>query len=300
MFGLLNLNKPEGMTSRDVVNIVQRLVKPAKAGHAGTLDPLATGVLLVCVGPATRLISLLQQAPKTYLAEFALGQRSDTDDSTGVVEVDESVTTPPTQEQIKEALTQFQGPIEQIPPAYSAIKVGGKRAYALARQGQDVELAARTVHVHAIRLLQYEWPNVVVEVECGSGTYIRSIARDLGESLGCGGLMTGLQRTRIGRFSIGDAVDPQTLTADNLANHLISAVRIVEEISTYRCTQQEASLVEKGRSFPVNKSQLTKRRPGQSADKIDVGLLSADGDQLLAMAELRRQGRKMQPRIVFR
>ena len=186
MFGVLNLNKPPGVTSRDVVNVVQRIVKPIKVGHAGTLDPMATGVLLVCVGPATRLISLLQQAPKNYVAEFRLGERSDTDDSTGTVSVQEASASSVTMSQLETTLQSFVGSFDQVPPVFSAVKVQGQRAYAKARRGEDVQLLAKRVTVYAIDLLDFSWPVVSLRIRCGSGTYIRSIARDLGEKLGCG------------------------------------------------------------------------------------------------------------------
>ncbi len=307
LFGVLNLNKPAGVTSRDVVNVVQRLVRPAKTGHAGTLDPMATGVLLVCVGPATRLISLLQQQTKTYVADFRLGQRSDTDDSTGTVEDSRLPDSLPSADQVRAALSSFVGTIEQTPPAYSAVHVAGRRAYELARAGQDVELAARKVRVDAIEVLNYDWPSLSVQITCGSGTYIRSIARDLGELLNCGGLMSALQRTAIGSFPVSDAVRPDLLTVDNLATHLTPAVRIVDGISKYVCTVDECERIARGHMLEVSKSQLTKvpTSPaqiiagGDEAPLPQVALLSPCGEHLLAVGEIRRQGRKIQPRTVF-
>jgi tRNA pseudouridine55 synthase len=306
LFGVINLHKPAGMTSRDVVNVVQNLVRPAKVGHAGTLDPMATGVLLVCIGPATRLVSILQQAPKTYLAEFRLGQRSDTDDSTGQVEETPNAIPVPL-DRIKSALSDFCGIIEQTPPAYSAIKVGGQRAYALARQGQEIELQSRRVRIDWIEVVNYEWPMLTVTIRCGSGTYVRSIARDIGDRLGCGGLMTGLVRTAIGEFGLANALDPSSLNEQSIADAVLPAIRVVGHVSQYRCSEVEETIVARGGSFDLNKARFAKKtmQPDRPADaealsKVPpVALVSACGTELLALAEIRRQGRKIQPRTVF-
>ncbi len=200
MNGLLVIDKPGGMTSRDVVNRVQRwFPKGTKVGHTGTLDPLATGVLVVCIGAATRLADFVQAMGKTYRSRFRLGARSDTDDADGTITPLPGAV-PPTEEELRAALGQFVGLIKQVPPAYSAVKLGGRRAHDMARRGEDVSPAARTVRVDGIRLLGYEWPFADVEIDCGKGTYIRSIARDLGERLRCGGLVETLRRTRVGPF----------------------------------------------------------------------------------------------------
>lgn len=209
MNGLLVIDKPGGMTSRDVVNRVQRwFPKGTKVGHTGTLDPLATGVLVVCVGAATRLADLVQGMGKSYRSRFRLGARSDTDDAGGTVTPVPGAT-PPTAEQVRAILETFVGSIEQLPPTYSALKLGGRRAHDLARRGKEVSLAPRTVRVDAVRPLGYDWPFADVEIDCGKGTYIRSIARDLGEKLGCGGLVETLRRTRVGPFTTeqGTGVD---------------------------------------------------------------------------------------------
>jgi tRNA pseudouridine55 synthase len=209
--GILNIAKPGGITSRATVNRVQRLVRPAKVGHAGTLDPLATGVLVVCVGRATRLIPFVQQPPKVYRARFRLGSRSDTDDITGEVipsEFDGEVS----REDVVSLLPQFQGRIEQVPPAYSAVRVKGRRAYALARKGTAVELTSRPVDVYEISLNEFAYPDLAMTIECGSGTYIRSIGRDLGDLLGCGAVMTALERTCVGPFELENAVSLDTLS----------------------------------------------------------------------------------------
>src|SRR4051812_7138067 len=193
--GVLNLNKPPGATSRDVVNRVVQLERKLKVGHAGTLDPLATGVLVVCVGAATRLIENVQRMPKVYRTVVRLGARSDTLDADGrVTEVEHPEV--PDEGGIRAAMADQVGRIAQRPPAFSALKVEGRRAYDLARAGRDVDLAPRPVRIDRIDLLAYAWPRLELEIACGSGTYIRSIARDVGEALGCGGLVDVLVRTR--------------------------------------------------------------------------------------------------------
>ncbi|MEO2013911.1 MAG: tRNA pseudouridine(55) synthase TruB [Fuerstiella sp.] len=299
MFGVLNLNKPTGVTSRDVVNVVQRLVKPAKVGHAGTLDPMATGVLLVCVGAATRLISLLQRSSKTYVAGFRLGQRSDTDDSSGIVTdvpIDGDV---PSEQQVRDLLKTFIGTIEQVPPAFSAVKVDGQRAYAKARRGESVELKSKSVHVFAIDVFEYSWPNLTLRIECGSGTYIRSIARDLGESLGCGGLMTSLERTAIGAFPVAAAIDPESLSAESIVATMTDPIVVVAGMPTFQCSSDDEDLVRIGRQLSISESKLHIPPAAATAQVSEIAVVSADGKRLLALGELNRQNDIVQPRTVF-
>jgi tRNA pseudouridine55 synthase len=217
--GLLNLTKPSGITSRRVVDRIQRLVRPESAGHAGTLDPLANGVLVVCIGQATRLIEYVQRMPKTYEATFLLGRSSETEDIEGTVV--ELIDPPrPTADELARAATALVGTILQRPPAYSALKVQGRRAYDLARRGETVELQPRPIEVYALDVLRYDYPELHVRIRCGSGTYVRSLGRDLAESLGTGAVMSALTRTAIGRFTLAEACDAETLTTANLAEHL--------------------------------------------------------------------------------
>ena len=203
--GLLVVDKPQGITSRDAVDRVQRwFPRRTKVGHAGTLDPLATGVLVIAVGPCTRLIEYVQDMAKCYTSRFLLGATSDTDDLDGTVTAHPGGVIP-TPNQVEEALASFVGEIEQTPPAYSAAKVAGKRAYALARGGEEVKLAPRQVRVDSIEIRSYEYPQLEVTIECGKGTYVRSIARDLGRLLDCGGLVGTLRRERIGPFLAEEA-----------------------------------------------------------------------------------------------
>ena len=231
--GVINLDKPAGMSSaRAVVKVKRLLPRGTKIGHAGTLDPFATGVLLLLIGKATKLCERLMDQPKQYEATIKLGATTATDDpeSPEIVTAQFSPAHGPgylgeaiTSSQVEETLKRFVGAIQQRPPSYSAMKIGGRRAYDLARRGNEVKLEARTVQVYNIELLDYHWPLLRVRIDCGRGTYIRSIARDLGESLGVGGYLTQLRRTRVGEFRIEQAVMLEQLLADGIERHLRGA-----------------------------------------------------------------------------
>jgi tRNA pseudouridine55 synthase len=249
MNGLLVIDKPGGMTSRDVVNRVQRwFPRKTKIGHTGTLDPLATGVLVVCVGAATRLADFVQAMGKTYRSRFRLGGTSTTDDANGTVTANPAAV-PPTSEQIAAAIPFFVGNVEQVPPAFSALKVSGARAHELAREGKDVSLAARTVRIDAIRVLGYDWPFLDVEIDCGKGTYIRSIARDLGVKLGCGGMVESLRRTRVGPFLDEDAVGLD-LPAEKVGEHLVPPSVAVSRLPVVRVFREAEIGFLNGREVP--------------------------------------------------
>lgn len=203
--GILNINKPQGWTSFGVVARLKRLTGEKRLGHAGTLDPIATGVLPVCFGQATRVAEFIAAGGKTYLAEIKLGEATDTFDREGKV-VYKGDPTGISADHIKEVLMSFCGTIEQTPPPYSALKKDGKPHYQLAREGLSVSPKPRRVTIYNIRLVKYESPLVTIEVECGKGTYIRSLAHDLGQRLGCGAYLNNLTRLRCGPFSIEDAL----------------------------------------------------------------------------------------------
>jgi tRNA pseudouridine55 synthase len=263
--GLLNLNKPAGMTSRRVVDIVGRLAKPAKAGHAGTLDPLATGVLVVCVGAATRFIEYVQRMPKSYHATFLLGRRSATDDLEGeVVELPDAPV--PTVEEISAAVGRFVGRIEQRPPAFSAVKLQGRPAYKLARKGQHVELAARPVDIYRIEVVEYQYPQLVLDVHCGSGTYIRSLGRDLAESLGTAAVMSALVRTAIGRFRVEEAADPGQLTRDNWLDFLQPALRAIEYLPRVQLSADDATRIRHGLTIAAKEEGAREKREPENTE----------------------------------
>ncbi len=250
MFGILNLRKPSGITSRDAVNQVQRIVRPVKVGHAGTLDPLADGVLLVMLGGATRLTEYLQRLPKQYHATFLLGRRSDTEDTQGEV-ILLPTDDPPSMEQLRQVLPRFRGPILQRPPAFSALKVAGRRAYQLARAGQPVALAPRKVQIDELQIEQYDYPQLVLRIVCGSGTYVRSLGRDLADALGTGAVMSALTRTAIGPWKVEQAVDPEQLDRTTLSEHLQSPLMGLPDLQRVMLHTQQRQAVQRGQSVSL-------------------------------------------------
>jgi tRNA pseudouridine55 synthase len=289
--GLLNLNKPSGITSRSAVNQITRVLPKVKIGHAGTLDPLASGILVVCLGPATRLIESVQAMPKTYRVTVRLDATSDTLDADGrVVPVSDPVI--PGIETIQEALTRQTGMIEQMPPAFSALKIQGVRAYELARSGQAVVLAPRRVMIHQIILVSYRWPRLDLEIVCGGGTYIRSIARDLGAVLGCGGLLEVLTRTRIGPFSLESAIEPADVTADSLIHQIRPALEAVPDLPRVQLSPEQVAEIARGKVVRV--PPLPLQEPAGSS----VALLDPSGN-LVAIGELSATRDAIQPRKVM-
>lgn len=208
--GYLALDKPRGWTSHDVVARVRRIVGVRRVGHAGTLDPAATGVLPIAVGTATRTIEYLAEASKTYLADVTLGIETDSYDAEGQV-VSQIDASHMTQDVVEEHLAAFRGPINQIPPMHSAIHVNGQRLYDLARQGKTIDRAPRQITIHRLEIRAWRAPVVTLLVECSKGTYVRSLAHDLGGALGVGGMLSSLVRTRSGPFHLRDAVTLEVL-----------------------------------------------------------------------------------------
>ncbi len=202
--GLLNFFKPAGITSAKALYRVRSLTGIRKSGHAGTLDPAADGVLLLCMGKVTKRVEALMNLPKVYRAVGRLDVTSKSFDSDAPHEPVE-VRAIPTEEQVRLAAAEFQGPIEQVPPAVSALKVKGLRAYKMARRNQEISLEPRIVHIYRMTVLRYDWPEVEFEVACGRGTYIRALIRDLGQKLGTGGCLTSLTRTAVGPFTVQQA-----------------------------------------------------------------------------------------------
>lgn len=208
--GILSVDKPPGMTSHDVVDALRRITGQRKVGHAGTLDPMATGVLLVCLGQATRVAEYLMAGQKLYRATIVLGATTDTHDADGQITSDGG-RTDFSRTEIEAALASFMGRIEQVPPMFSAIKQGGQPLYKLARKGKTVERKPRQVKIEAIELLEWTSPALIVEVACSPGTYIRSLARDVGNQLGCGAYLAGLVRLGSGQFTLAEAVSLERL-----------------------------------------------------------------------------------------
>jgi tRNA pseudouridine55 synthase len=203
--GVLVVDKPSGFTSMDAVAVVRGKAGGVKVGHAGTLDPLATGVLVVALGAATRKLARVMATDKRYRTVVDLGAFTSTDDLEGD-RVEVEVAVPPSVQDVRAALSGFEGEIQQRPPPHSAVKVGGRRAYALSRRGREPDLPPRTVTAHGVDLVGYEWPLAEIDVRCGKGFYVRSLARDLGRALGTGGHCRSLRRTAVGPFTESESV----------------------------------------------------------------------------------------------
>jgi tRNA pseudouridine55 synthase len=272
LHGLLVIDKPGGLTSRDVVDRVQPWFPPrTRIGHTGTLDPLATGVLVLCVGAATRLTEYVQRMEKVYEIRVQLGARSDTDDADGVVAMQSQMGEPLDRSTIERHLQGFLGETEQVPPIYSAARVGGRRAYDLARRGREVDLKPRKVTIHAIEVLAYDYPALELRVRCGKGTYMRSLARDLGDQLGCGAYVAALRRTRIGPFDASNAL----------------SLEIDGTVACTRLLPLEAAVAEVPR-LVLPAGELARLRQGQAVTATDVPGNLKPGQEFAVFDEARR------------
>ncbi len=284
--GLILIDKPEGPTSHDVVARVRQATGIRRVGHTGTLDPIASGLLLLCLGWATRLAEFLVGLPKTYRARIRLGEQTDTEDRTGATIARSEAWREVEVDDVRRALKAQQGVIEQLPPAYSAKKVAGRRAYQLAREGSAVSLRAQRVQVARAELLDFDPPDLDVEIDCSSGTYVRSLARDLGVALGAGAHLVGLRRLEIGPFRVEEAV---SLEADPSREELLSRVRPPEEavagLASVALDSEAAAAVAEGRAIEWSGAAL------------DGPVALMTGGRLLAIGEL-RDG-QLRPRKVF-
>ena len=294
--GLLNLNKPAGPTSMDMVRQIKRLTGVRKTGHGGTLDPIASGVLPICLGQATRLMSYLVDSTKVYEARLRLGVATDTFDSTGAV----TGTADPsgvTREAFEAAMEDFRGPLLQVPPMYSALKKGGERLYELARAGVDVEREPRPVEVMRLELKDWAHPEATIEVECGRGLYVRSLAHDLGQALGCGAHLTGLVRLRAGPFSVDDAVTLEELedaaTAGRWQGLLSPLDAVVQHLPAAVVSPALASSVRQGRRVALGMWGGASAQP-----QGPCRLYTTDG-RLVALASYKRDMGLWQPTLVF-
>jgi tRNA pseudouridine55 synthase len=221
MDGILLVDKPEGWTSHDVVAKVRSIIKAetgqkVKVGHTGTLDPFATGLLVLVLGKYTKQAGEFSKLDKVYEAELTLGKTSTTGDREGKISSQQTVGRRPEKEEIEEVLKGFTGEIEQIPPVFSAIKVGGRRAYKMARAGQEVKLEPRAVTIYEIIDVDYEYPKLKLTAKVSSGTYVRSLAEDIGQKLGTGAYLSALRRTQVGRFNVEKAQTVEALTSNNI------------------------------------------------------------------------------------
>lgn len=248
--GLLVIDKPPGITSRDAVDVAAKwFPRKTKIGHAGTLDPLATGVLVLALGQATRLIEYVQAMPKVYRTRITFGATSDTDDADGTITPTASVSAVE-DSAVRIALSKFDGEVEQVPPAYSAAHVAGRRAHSLARRGETVSLSPRRVRINRIEVLAYSWPELELDVHCGKGTYIRSIARDLGAALGVGGYVQALRRLSIGPFTVEAAVSLEE-GMEKARARVLPLTAALPELSRGDVTPMEAQRVRSGQSVPM-------------------------------------------------
>lgn len=288
--GVLVVDKPVGLTSHDVVQIIRRGTGIRRAGHTGTLDPRASGVLVILIGPAVRLSEYVSASDKRYQATIRLGASTDTYDSEGTITSSAPVEGI-TEDLFNEILQQFIGEIEQVPPPYSAVKVKGRRAYDMAREGEEVELMPRKINVYSLEVLEWAPPEVVVDVYCSSGTYVRSLANDLGKALGTGAHLIGLRRTKSGRFTLRDAVPLRRLqeafTAGNWYRSLIPAAEALADWPMVELDADQVELVRHGHRVP--------------ADPEAKGLargVSEQGD-LVALMEVDEATQEWQPRKVF-
>lgn len=270
--GILNVNKPSGMTSFQVVALVKRLSGERRVGHAGTLDPMATGILPICLGQATRVVEFLVEATKTYWAEIELGVATDTYDASGRV-TQRSDPSAIDRDQLESALTSFRGLIRQTPPMYSAVKYHGKPLYVLARAGITVERKSRLAYVHSLELIDWQSPVATIEVVCGKGTYIRSIAHDLGQALGCGACLRTLIRTRYGPFSTSDAVSLSQLEDafrhGDWANLLYPPDLVLQQWPAVVINDEEQQDMKNGRSIMLGeRARVQEEIPPVSKDEL--------------------------------
>ena len=297
MFGFLNVYKPAGPTSHDIVDQVRRRIGSAaklkklgriKVGHAGTLDPFADGVLVICLGPATRLADYIQEQLKHYVASIVLGATSETDDTEGDI-----LPTPgavaPAIEGVRQVLTELTGTIEQVPPAHSAVRVSGRRAYKIARSGAQISLRSRPVTVHSLELLDYNYPQLKIAITCSGGTYIRSLARDIGRMLGCGAYCDTLTRTGVGEFDIANArrVDQLEPTRD-----VLSPLLAIPHLLQVKVNPADAERIALGRALAIE--TIEKLKNNSSETKVAI---IDHTDRLLAIGRI--TGQMVQPERVF-
>ncbi len=288
--GVLVVDKPIGLTSHDVVQIIRRGTGIRRAGHTGTLDPRASGVLVVLIGPAVRLSEYVSASDKRYQATIRLGSSTDTYDSEGTVTGSGSVEGI-TEETFDEVLQSFVGEIEQVPPPYSAVKVHGKKAYDFAREGDEVDLQPRKINVYSLDVLEWAPPEAVVDVYCSSGTYVRSLANDLGNKLGCGAHLIGLRRTKSGKFTLRDAVPLRRLQEAFIAGtwykNLIPAAEALADWPMVELDGDQVELIRHGHRVPAEPENTGWARG-----------VSEQGD-LVALLEVDDETHEWQPRKVF-
>lgn len=258
MNGIVIVDKPEGWTSQDVVSKLRGVFQTRRIGHGGTLDPMATGVLPVFVGRATRGVEFFEHAEKTYVATLRLGVTTDTEDITGTVLEEKPVSV--TKEEFLAILPRFQGEIEQIPPMYSALKVNGQKLYDLARQGKEVERKSRKITIFRLECLSFAENEAQILVHCSKGTYIRTLCKDIGNALGCGGCMAALRRVQAGSYTIEQAVTlPELIASENPETYLTPVDSLFSMYEKVVLTPNQEKRCRNGNSFSVTMPDGTYR-----------------------------------------
>ena len=258
MNGIVIIDKPQDWTSQDVVSKLRGVLHTKRIGHGGTLDPMATGVLPVFVGRATRGVEFFEHAEKTYEAVLRLGITTDTEDITGTVLTEQDAFV--TGEQLEQVLQQFRGEIQQIPPMYSALKVGGQKLCDLARKGKEVERKPRTIHIHELTLVSMEADGIRLRVRCSKGTYVRTLCKDIGAALGCGGCMAALRRVAAGAYTIDEAVPLAQLVESNDPESFLRPVdTMFVQYPAVTLTEKQTLRCRNGNSFSVEMAEGTYR-----------------------------------------
>ncbi|WP_370236091.1 MULTISPECIES: tRNA pseudouridine(55) synthase TruB [Henriciella] len=298
--GWLNVDKPVDVTSTQVVGILKRLFNAQKCGHGGTLDPLADGILPIAFGEATKTVQWAMDADKEYVFTIEWGRTTSTLDAEGEIVATSDVR--PTQDAIEDALEQFEGDIEQVPPKYSAIKVDGERAYDLARDGEEFEIPSREVTVYEARLLEIpDVDHAVIHVRSGKGFYVRALARDLAAALGCEGHVSQLRRIRVGVMHEGAAVKLAELEAmesrDDLLKTLAPIEAVLDDVPEVEISAEDAAMIRQGREVMLLPHVVEQWRLEKDPDPDNRIALAMDGDTAVAMGEI-RAGR-FQPNRVF-
>ena len=278
MNGIVIIDKPAGWTSQDVVSKLRGVFKTRRIGHGGTLDPMATGVLPVFVGRATRGVEFFEHADKTYEAVLQLGITTDTEDTTGTVLEERPISV--TEEQFLAVLEQFRGEIQQIPPMYSALKVNGQKLYDLARQGKEVERKSRTITIFKLECLDFSGTTARILVHCSKGTYIRTLCKDIGQALGCGGCMAALRRVQAGEYTLSQAVSLQTLVESESPEQYLAPVdSLFAGYNKVILTANQEKRCRNGNSFSINLPDGMYRAYSQSGEflmlaKMENGTMS--------------------------
>src|SRR5512146_1633361 len=296
--GVLVVDKPVGLTSHDVVQVVRKGTNIRRAGQTGTLDPRASGVLVILIGPAVRLSEYVSASDKRYQAVLRLGASTDTYDADGRI-ISTSPVDKITEEQFEDSLQSFVGEIEQVPPPYSAVKIKGRKAYEMAREGEEIDLAPRRIKVYSLELLEWAPPEAVIDVYCSSGTYVRSLAHDLGEKLGCGAHLIGLRRTKSGRFTLRDAVPLRRLREafedGNWYQFLIPAAEALSDWPAIELTHEQVESIRHGHRIPADDDA-----PPNGAEFRGASMVRGVSEQgeLVALMELVTEENSWQPKKV--